>query len=50
MTKRIFRGLIISALTLLFPLLLHAQTAQPSDPPDGFEKTEQMVPMRDGVK
>ena len=29
---------------------LHAQTAQPQDPPAGFDKIEQMVPMRDGVK
>src|SRR5690348_9967838 len=29
---------------------LRAQTAQPQDPPAGFEKIEQMVPMRDGVK
>src|SRR5437016_10056732 len=29
---------------------LHAQTAQPPDPPPGFDKIEQMVPMRDGVK
>jgi putative CocE/NonD family hydrolase len=28
----------------------HAQTAQPPDPPAGFDKIEQMVPMRDGVK
>ena len=27
-----------------------AQTSQPSDPPEGFDKVEQMVPMRDGVK
>ena len=47
MSTKMFRGLIISALVFLFPLLLHAQ---PSDPPAGFEKIEQMVPMRDGVK
>src|SRR5260370_218256 len=28
----------------------HAQTPQPPDPPAGFDKIEQMVPMRDGVK
>src|SRR5256884_5405304 len=28
----------------------NAQTAQPPDPPPGFDKIEQMVPMRDGVK
>ncbi len=33
----------------LFSITLHAQT-QPSDPPAGFNKIEQMVPMRDGVK
>src|SRR5437660_174400 len=51
--KRIFCGL-----RLLLPIIfiaflssasLHAQT-QPSDPPAGFDKIEQMVPMRDGVK
>ena len=34
----------------LFSTPLFAQTAQPSDPPAGFNKIEQMVPMRDGVK
>src|SRR2546421_7092829 len=52
--KRIFCGL-----RLLLPIIfiaflssasLHAQTTQPSDPPAGFNKIEQMVPMRDGVK
>src|SRR2546423_3450747 len=27
-----------------------AQTTQPSDPPEGFDKLEEMIPMRDGVK
>src|SRR5215510_16568162 len=49
MTTKMFRGLIISAFILLFPLLLRAQT-NPPDPPAGFDKIEQMVPMRDGVK
>src|SRR5215467_5774479 len=48
MTTRIFRGVIFSVLVLVFPLLLQAQT-NPPDPPAGFEKIEQMVPMRDGV-
>jgi uncharacterized protein len=34
----------------LFSVPAFAQTEQPSDPPKGFEKIEQMVPMRDGVK
>ena len=33
---------------LVFPLV--AQTPEPPDPPDGFDKIEQMIPMRDGVK
>src|SRR5256714_3800359 len=36
-------------LLFLFSIPLFAQT-QPSDPPAGFNKIEQMVPMRDGVK
>jgi putative CocE/NonD family hydrolase len=41
----------IAPVTLLFllPLLVQAQANLP-DPPDGFNKIEQMVPMRDGVK
>src|SRR5207245_9070689 len=34
----------------LFSVPLHAQATQPQDPPAGFEKLEQMIPMRDGVK
>ena len=34
----------------LFAAPLFAQTQQPSDPPEGFDKIEQMIPMRDGVK
>jgi uncharacterized protein len=49
MTTKIVRCLIVSAVLFLFPLLLQAQT-NPPDPPAGFEKIEQMVPMRDGVK
>jgi putative CocE/NonD family hydrolase len=49
MTTRLFRGLITFALVFLSPELLQAQTSPP-DPPAGFEKIEQMVPMRDGVK
>ena len=43
------QSLKLTAFIFLLPLLLHAQT-NPLDPPDGFEKIEQMVPMRDGVK
>jgi putative CocE/NonD family hydrolase len=50
MTSKIFRALFICAVTFLLPLLLHAQTQQPPDPPVGFDKIEQMIPARDGVK
>ena len=36
-------------IAFLFSASLHAQT-NPPDPPAGFNKIEQMVPMRDGVK
>jgi putative CocE/NonD family hydrolase len=42
-------SLKLTAFIFLLPVLLHAQT-DPPDPPDGFKKIEQMVPMRDGVK
>src|SRR3989449_7381555 len=29
---------------------IKGQTTQPTDPPAGFDKIEQMIPMRDGVK
>src|SRR5436309_10493837 len=45
-SKMLFPTVII---LLFFSALLHAQT-NPTDPPKGFEKIEQMVPMRDGVK
>jgi len=35
---------------LLFVAPSFAQEPQPPDPPVGFDKTEQMIPMRDGVK
>jgi len=38
------------AIIFLFATSLYAQTQPPSDPPAGFNKIEQMVPMRDGVK
>ena len=44
-----FLSLKLTAFIFLLPVLLHAQT-NPPDPPDGFKKIEQMVPMRDGVK
>ncbi len=43
-------SLKLLAIIFLFPHLLHAQTQTPPDPPAGFEKIEQMVPTRDGVK
>jgi uncharacterized protein len=49
MTITIRTSLKLVAIIFLFPLLLHAQT-NPPDPPEGFDKIEQMVPMRDGVK
>jgi len=50
MITRTFVNLIkLSALIVLLPLLVHAQS-NPPDPPAGFDKIEQMVPMRDGVK
>src|SRR5436309_9134954 len=45
-SKMLFPTVII---LLFFSALLHAQT-NPPDPPAGFNKIEQMVPMRDGVK
>ena len=35
---------------LLFSVSLRGQTTPPPDPPLGFDKIEQMIPMRDGVK
>ena len=49
MIHRIFHGAIISAIIFFIPSTLGAQTT-PQDPPAGFEKIEQMVPARDGVK
>jgi putative CocE/NonD family hydrolase len=49
MITRIFR-LILLPVAFLFPLLAQAQNQQPPDPPAGFDKIEQMIPMRDGVK
>ncbi len=44
--------LFLPAIILGFPLSasLYAQTTPPPDPPAGFDKIEQMVPMRDGVR
>jgi putative CocE/NonD family hydrolase len=39
----------LATLVVLFPLLVQAQE-NPPDPPAGFNKIEQMVAMRDGVK
>src|SRR5215470_1400204 len=44
------KHLVLLTAVLLLPLVLQAQTTPPPDPPAGFEKIEQMVPMRDGVK
>src|SRR2546430_17227135 len=38
------------ALFFLSSFPLRAKTTQPPDPPAGFDKIEQMIPMRDGVK
>src|SRR5262249_1799961 len=35
---------------ILLSVPAYAQNQQPTDPPKGFDKIEQMVPMRDGVK
>src|SRR5438309_5102780 len=48
MINRIFLQLALALFLSSVPLI--AQTAQPQDPPAGFDKIEQMVPMRDGVK
>ena len=48
-----FRLILFVQLTVVLFLCsapLGAQTAQPQDPPAGFEKIEQMIPMRDGVR
>ena len=51
MTNRLFSKLFQFTIVLFLPCVpLAAQTAQPQDPPAGFEKIEQMVPARDGVK
>src|ERR1043165_8206695 len=39
----------LATLVVLLPFLVHAQS-NPPDPPAGFDKIEQMVPMRDGLK
>src|SRR6266496_1891758 len=51
-TKTLSLNSILAVVTFLFllSLPLRAQTARPPDPPDGFDKIEQMIPMRDGVK
>ena len=45
-SKTLFPTVIV---LLFFSASLHSQT-NPPDPPAGFEKIEQMVPMRDGVR
>jgi putative CocE/NonD family hydrolase len=45
---RLFVSTVI--LLALSGVHLYAQTSQPQDPPAGFTKIEQMIPMRDGVK
>ena len=49
MTNILRSTMRLTALIFLLPLLLHAQT-NPPDPPAGFDKIEQMIAMRDGVK
>ena len=48
MISRLFLQLTVGL--FLFSVPLHAQTTQPTDPPAGFDKIEQMVSMRDGVR
>ena len=50
--KTLLNAKAFVAMVALFFLSVsaHAQTAQPPDPPAGFDKIEQMVPVRDGVK
>src|SRR5262245_14897237 len=54
MINRFQRGarffLYVTAFLIAFSIPINAQTAPPPDPPAGFEKIEQMIPMRDGVK
>src|SRR6266705_6065409 len=50
-TRFLFRLFQFTVLLFLAYVPLSAQTTQqPQDPPAGFNKIEQMVPMRDGVK
>jgi len=50
-TRFLFRLFQFTVLLFLASVPLSAQTTQPpQDPPAGFNKIEQMVPMRDGVK
>src|SRR5262245_13057396 len=49
MNDRIFHHVIVAAVVFLNAFTLQAQS-NPQDPPAGFEKIEQMVPTRDGVK
>ena len=50
MTTRTVRSLIrLATLIVVFPILAQAQS-EPPNPPAGFDKIEQMIPMRDGVK
>src|SRR3989440_5624194 len=44
------RTFLSTIAVVLLSLTAHAQTQPPTDPPAGFNKIEQMVPMRDGVK
>ena len=51
MTNRSLRSLIklVALIVIVFPGVAQAQS-EPPDPPEGFDKIEQMIPMRDGVK
>ena len=51
-TRTFFGSRFFLAMVGLFLLAatLRAQTTPPPDPPAGFDKIEQMVPMRDGVR
>jgi putative CocE/NonD family hydrolase len=51
--QKLRRGYYPKLYTLIILLLLFAApvySQEPPDPPAGFEKSEQMIPMRDGVK
>ena len=50
MTTIGLRVFLLLVMVFIFRAPLDAQTTPPQDPPAGFDKIEQMIPMRDGVK